>query len=506
MSTDERGRLYRFAARDRAGWFLGLGGQQCLALGVAVFASVVLLNAGTPAPIVLAPVFVGLAYVFVRVGTMPLHEWLPVTAAWTLRRLTGRTSWHARVPLLTGSALDSRGQPDLPPCLSGLVLLHVPTHGSARSQMAGIGVVKNTAIGAFSATLRVRGREFALLDASEQERMVAGWGDALVAFCVERGPVAFVRWSEWSAPAGLDEQLRYLEEHGSAPDDSPAVMAYRDLLDDAGTMATRHEVLVTLTVETRRVRVPRQARTDPDRAVIEVLVEELRLLTARLESASLIVDPPLSPVELATAIRLRSDPACRVGIATRQRGLAAQAGVVSPCNAGPMATVAHRTHFEVDGALHRSYLISEWPRLDVPPNWMESLLLHAGDVRTVSVTYHPVAPSRSTRQINRDSTRLASDAELRDRKGFRVSAHHRRAQEAVEEREAELVSGFGEMEYFGIVTVTARDEEALARSSAEYEQVAAQAGLELRPLDGQHDLAFAAILPLGATVPTRRLA
>jgi hypothetical protein len=367
-------------------------------------------------------------------------------------------------------------------------------------------VVKNTAARTFSATLRARGREFALLDRSEQERMVAGWGGALAAFCVERGPVAFVRWSEWSAPAGLEEQLRYLEEHRSAPEDSPAVVAYRELLDDAGTMATRHEVLLTVTVDARRVRVPRHARTDPDAAIIEVLVEELRLLTSRLEAAGLAVDQPLSPVELATAIRLRSDPGCRLAIATRQRGLAAQAGVVSPCNAGPLATTEHHTYFQVDGALHRSYLISEWPRLDVPPNWLEALLLHAGGVRTVSVTCHPVAPSRSTRQVNRDSTRLASDAELRDRKGFRVSAHHRRAQAAVDEREAELVAGFGEMEYVGLVTVTAPDQESLERSSVEYEQVAAQAGLELRALDGQHDLGLAAVLPLGTEIPTRRLA
>jgi hypothetical protein len=117
-----------------------------------------------------------------------------------------------------------------------------------------------------------------------------------------------------------------------------------------------------------------------------------------------------------------------------------------------------------------------------------------------------VPASRSARQVKRESTRLASDAELRQAKGFRVSARHRRSEAAVNEREAELASGFLELEYAGLVVVTSPDADTLERSSAEWEQAAARAGLELRPLDGRHDLAVAATLPLGRRIPTRRLA
>jgi hypothetical protein len=108
--------------------------------------------------------------------------------------------------------------------------------------------------------------------------------------------------------------------------------------------------------------------------------------------------------------------------------------------------------------------------------------------------------------VKRESTRLASDAELRDAKGFRVSARHRRAEAAVADREAELAAGHAELEHLGLVVVTAFDSEQLESSCAEWEQVAAQAGLELAPLDGRHDLALAAVLPLGRHVPTRSLA
>ena len=132
--------------------------------------------------------------------------------------------------------------------------------------------------------------------------------------------------------------------------------------------------------------------------------------------------------------------------------------------------------------------------------------MHAGGIRTVAVHYEPVAPSRSQRAIDRDTVKLASDEEQRSRSGFRIGARHRRAQSDVLEREAEIVAGYGEFEYVGFVAVTARDLDELDRSCAEYEQVAAQAGMELRRLDARHDLALTCALPMGRGIAPRRFA
>jgi hypothetical protein len=134
------------------------------------------------------------------------------------------------------------------------------------------------------------------------------------------------------------------------------------------------------------------------------------------------------------------------------------------------------------------------------------MLLQAGGVRTFTLLYEPVAPTRSQRRVDRDSTRLAADEEQRTRGGFRVGAHHRRAQAAVLERESELVAGYLELEYAGFVTVTASDTGALGRCCAEYEQIAAQAGLELRALDGRHDVGLVCSLPVGRGLAPRRVA
>jgi hypothetical protein len=56
------------------------------------------------------------------------------------------------------------------------------------------------------------------------------------------------------------------------------------------------------------------------------------------------------------------------------------------------------------------------------------------------------------------------------------------------------------------VSVTVSDREHLETACAEYEQVAAQAGLELRSLDGQHDAGVGACLPVGRYPTPRRFA
>ena len=262
---------------------------------------------------------------------------------------------------------------------------------------------------------------------------------------------------------------------------------------------------MVVTVDERRLRLRRKLDIDRAVAAEQTLMEEVRLLSARLESAGLAVDTPLSPNEVAQAWRARLDPFSAPGVRSGQRrSLLELAGLVSVANAGPLSMDAARDHVRVDGAVHAAYVIAEWPRLEVPPPWMEPLLLHAGGIRTIAVHYEPVPPSRSRRNIDKETVKLASDEEQRSRSGFRIGARHRRAQADVLEREAELVAGYAEFEFVGFVVVTARDTDSLERSCAEYEQAAAQAGLELRRLDGRHDLALACVLPMGRGLAPRR--
>jgi hypothetical protein len=134
---------------------------------------------------------------------------------------------------------------------------------------------------------------------------------------------------------------------------------------------------------------------------------------------------------------------------------------------------------------------------------MSDLLLYGGSVRSVAMCYHPVSPRASQRAILRQAAKLESDADQRKRSGFRVGAHHRRASRAVEEREEELVAGFAEDEYIGIVNVSAPDIESLEVAAAELVQISASCGVELKPLDGRHADGVAACLPLARGLAQR---
>jgi hypothetical protein len=60
-----------------------------------------------------------------------------------------------------------------------------------------------------------------------------------------------------------------------------------------------------------------------------------------------------------------------------------------------------------------------------------------------------------------------------------------------------LVAGFTEMAYVGLVGVAAASEDELEEDSQVVEQLAHEAGMDLRVLDGRQDLGWAAALPLG---------
>ena len=120
----------------------------------------------------------------------------------------------------------------------------------------------------------------------------------------------------------------------------------------------------------------------------------------------------------------------------------------------------------------------------------------------MTVYFQPVSTHQSRRQIERDLVKLDSDAATKEDKGRRIDARHRRATEALLHREEELVAGYPEMGYLGLVTVTARSIVELDEHAEILEQLAREHGMDLRPLDGRHDLGWAAALPVGLAPST----
>jgi hypothetical protein len=492
---------YRLAPRDRTGWVLGLSGPQVVILGAATIVGV-LLASRAGLLVAAVPVVLAVLMAFGRVGGRPLLEAAPPALAWSLRRIRHRTMWSAPASAVPVSVPDdgSGSELTLPPPLDGQRLLSID--GSIYDPAldgASVAVVCDPRAGTYTAAVAVASASFSLTEPAEQDRVLAAWGDALAGFCTEGGPVAAVRWLEWAAPAGLDDQLAYLAEHGHGDTADPAYASYRLLLGRAGPLSTRHHCLVTVTVDASRVTARRRHHGDARAASVEALLGELRLFVGRMEAAGLTVGRPLSPAELVATVSARLDPEVTTVVPTGPRSLAQRAGMgaTDPTHPRwPARAEVRRGHWAVGASLHRSYWVAEWPRLDVAADWMQPLILAAGAVRTLALVAEPVAPRRSRRAIERDATKLASDEEHRRAKGFRVSASHRRAQADVEDRESQLVAGFGEFAYAGVVSVAAPDIETLERAGDDLCQTAAGCGMWLAPLDFRHDQGVAACLPL----------
>jgi hypothetical protein len=294
----------------------------------------------------------------------------------------------------------------------------------------------------------------------------------------------------------MNEQLAYVVEQGH-PDPVPAAAAaYHEQLGWAGPVATRHEVLVTVVVSRNGVRLAPRHGGDTDTACCEAVLGELRLFAARLEQVGLVVAPPLNPGELARALRVRLDPTISAVLDRRGRTLGELAGQVPPANAGPLATELSWAHWQTDDTYHRVFFVQEWPRSPVGPGFMGDLLLDGGAVRTVAVLYEPRSPRASHAAIRQQAAKLDADSSSRAKRGFRVGRQQVRDREAVEQREDELVAGHAELDYAGFVGVSAPSPEALDEACASVTQTAAGCGMELRALDGQHDVALSCCLPV----------
>ncbi|MGH9226054.1 MAG: SCO6880 family protein [Acidimicrobiales bacterium] len=293
----------------------------------------------------------------------------------------------------------------------------------------------------------------------------------------------------------------------------PAVSSYRAVLDDAGPLAMRHEVLVTVAVTAQRVpargRPPEERqganRNSREAACIDALLGQLRLFVERLEGAGLLVSSPLGADELdgALASRMSHDAGTETSDAESPVSLLAHLRAwrtgrtrpTAPTQWRPESAEAKWRSWIVDGVHHRAFHVAEWPRFELPAAWMAPLMVWGSGRRTVAVVLEPVPVRASHRAIERQATKLESDRVHRESKGFRVPAHHRRASRAVAEREEELVAGFAELEYAGLVCISAPSASELERRTADLQQVAIACGLELEPLAGRHDLGVAACLP-----------
>lgn len=513
---------YQFGPLEHRGLIGGLRLSQVVLIGGALVAAVGLLYAlptGPNAFAALAVVLMAAAIAFWPLRGRSLEEWLPVVFAWLGRRLRGRHRHRSSAP--TAGARVEAGTPngdgpepatpevasDLPDAVGAVEILSVPYRGGA------IGAVKEGTL--FTAILQCRVRAFGLLDSSEQERRLAGWGELLASFAGERVPVRRLQWVERTVPSHGDEVARYFSEHRdrAVPLSAPSIRSYIELIDAANAVTQDHELFVAIQLDARRARGAirklvraevgdergkgdRRARErQVDRAACDLLRREAETLVNRLELADVRVEGALPPPALNRCIRDAYDPYGRVN-RTRLEALEGTPNGTGATRAWPVGAEESWDRYQTDSALHVTYWIAQWPRVEVGASFLSPLLMQTPVLRSVSVTLEPIPLTRSMRVAEQAMTSEMADEAVRERHGFITSARKRLQQQATSRREEELAAGHAEMRMAGFVTVSAPDEDELDRACAEVEHAAQQAHIEIERMYGQQATAFTFSLPL----------
>jgi hypothetical protein len=497
MSDPDR---YRFPPMERRGLVAGIQAWQAVFVALGLVAAVALFSAlpGVLGLIGAVAVAVGvLGVAFWNVAGRPLVAWLPVVAAYRVRRRAGA--------IIDPRPLD--GSPGIaggnPP-----VLRRVPTFERTERRAVpvrlrrrdgtevevvadpsapAVGIVRDRRNSSCLAVLPVGARKFALLDPAGKHAELAAWGAVLAALGRPGSGVHRIQWVERATMAGpenLDAWPTPCLTRSAGPGADRAAESYTELLGSSTPLLRQHQVLVALAVVEHRTHRPRRF-ADEALSAEGLLHREIRLLQSRLRDSGLDVAAPLSAEQLQVALspltpgRLPS--------------------LVERPPSGPWrfsgATDEAWGEARREGTWHATYWIAEWPRLDVAPDFLVPLLL-SGGTRAFGLTMAPVRADRAARDVEAARSDGLADEELRRRAGFMTTARRQRAAEGIMRREAELADGHADFRFSGYVTVSEQRRQDLEISCASFEQAARRAHLDLRRLYGRQSEGLTWTLPL----------
>ena len=485
-------RLYALEPRDRTGVFLGMSAVECALVGGAFLGAIVTRLAGAPVVVAVLVLVAGAGFAKLRVAGHPVREWVPLLAGWAAARVTGRRSWRAPLPLFPASGTAAV----LPPALRGVDVIEVRWRGRR------VAAVRDRRAGRLTAVFPVTGAQFANQDPAAQDTLLAGWGDVLGGHATGASPVVQVGWSDVAAPADPGDHHEWADDLLTAHTDGRDTVVpvgdpagYRDLVDEVARAAVVHHTVVWVTVDGGQT--PGGGKpVERAEAHLPVAIDDL---TAAFGTAGLSTGGPLTAAGLWRLLRARIDPT-DASASARHGSLAARLGLVGAHNAAPLALSTAWSELRMDGMFHRVWWVESWPRRPQPGDWLAGFLA-TGEPRTMTVVHRPLDTERSQRRIESQLVKLSAHRARKEDRQRRVTEADERTEAAVRDLESELASGYSEVLYLGLVSVTAPSLEELDAAGRRIEQAARAHGMGLRVLHGRQDTAWAASLPFGLVAP-----
>jgi hypothetical protein len=463
----------KFSRLPKRGVLLGLSGPQLVVVGTGAAVLVAALSLGGGATLAYASPIIAAcaALAWVSVGGRKLIAWLPVVVRWAWRSTGGQLVFRRRVVkprpagtlVLPGDVACLRQWSDPE---TSAVMVHDPHRAT------------------LTAIVGVTHPAFTLLDPTEQDRRVTGWGRVLATAC-RSGRIASLQVMERTLPDSGRGLADWWSRHGR-DDGSWASTTYAELVGRAGPAGERHASTISLSLDLKAAGRAIRAAGGGNRGAAAVLRQEMTTLTAALRAADLNPSKWLEPGDLALILRSAYDPV--VAGALERHGELGR----NLATAGPVAVAETWSSLRSDSAHHCVLWISEWPRSLVFPGFLAPLLLTSGVRRTFTLLYTPLRTDQASRDIRKKKTEYISDAAQRQRIGQIEDSQQSAEYHDVLQQEADLTAGHGILRVTGLINVTASDADELESVVAGIEQAAIQASCETRRLWGQQAQAFAA--------------
>jgi hypothetical protein len=476
VSTTTEQATVRFGRRSTRGLLLGFSTPRVIVIGGAAAVAIAGLVAAAGRGFVISAVVWGplLATAFVRVAGRPAVEWAPTAIQFRGRRQSGQTEYRAAITrprpagtlALGGDGAALRFHID---DASGAALIHDPYRRT------------------LTAVLSVSHPAFVLLDRDDRAQRVSRWGRVLASLA-QSGTLAALQVTEATVPDPGDGLVEWFTSQGSGQE-GWAAEQYAALLDQARLGSSTHRTTVSIALNLRAAARPIKAAGGGISGAATVLRQDMTALADALRQCGLTVGRWLGEADLAAVIRSAYEPALTLDART---DAGARLGL-----AGPVALSEHWDCLRHDSAWSAVLWISEWPRIDVPPDFLHPIIFAPGVRRTLSVTARPRPSEEALRQIRKEKTEAVADHAQKARVGQLADLADAHEFQDLLDRERSVISGHTDVEFCGLITVTAPSRDLLDAARATVLRAAAQAACDVRPLYGQQAQGFIlAALPL----------
>lgn len=325
-----------------------------------------------------------------------------------------------------------------------------------------------------------------LVDDETVDFRVAQWGHWLSTLASEPHLHAASVTVETTPDSGarLRRQMR-----ATLADDAPplAQQVYQEIMEHypAGSAQVRAWVTLVFRGGTRR-------RRNAQEVALEISTR-LPELTSNLQHVGAGVARPLTAQQVCEVVRAAYDPASAAVMEVAKADQ--EVPELSWDDVGPVTAEAAWDHYLHDSGISRTWAMTLPPRGEVYSGVLTKLLEPARGVdrKRLTMTYRPFDPARAVRAVES----AVDKAEFRVTGSARPTARAKAARAAARRAADEEARGAGLVQFDMLVTATVSSAQALPDATAMIDSLSAAARVQLRPVNGSQDSAFAACLPLG---------